>query len=737
VATLVACGAILSAAGTAPADLARYAAYAALAVTLPGTLVYRLLRRTPHTLVEDLALGAAVGLTLELAAWALYSALDLRGWLWTWPAAVVIGCLAVPAARRRALGTKGFQPVPVGWSWVVGGAVVAFTAYLSQVFFFRNPVLPTDESTRQYVDLPYQLSLAAQAKWHFPLDVPQVAGEPLYYHWFGYAHMASTSLVGGIDLPVVALRLAVPGLCALAALLTAVVGWRVSGRPYAGAVAAVLFWVIGEVNFTSPVTVPFGTIATFVVWHGMSMTYSWVLLIAVIAPLADIVRREGRDDGAGVPALGGGAYVLAALLLLASSGAKASSLPVALAALAFTAVVLNVARRRVPWRILAAVGIAAGAQAFATAALFHFQTYGLAIGPFASLRPFWAPSGRGVLGQTLVVLGVLAALLVNMQLRLAGVLPLLGRQRFRLTPVQVLLLGGGLAGLGCYLVFQQPGGANEYFTRAGFAFGVLLSGWGYVEVVERAALSRRGRFALAGGAAAFVVATVLVQYAFAGAARASSAAQPFAPLLPILRWAGVLAGIAVVGGVLWRVVARRVPGMRRRGGVVLLTLVLVAGAPGLAMDAAKSLMRPNSGVEASVPMARSQVDAARWVREHSAPTDVVATNQHCWPSADGRCDSRVFWLSAYSERQVLIEGWGFAPRIAGVFTTPFWDPDLLALNDAAFQAPDAATLRALYQQHGVRWLVANRSVATESPTLATLAAKAYDSGTFAVYQLHA
>ena len=57
-------------------------------------------------------------------------------------------------------------------------------------------------------------------------------------------------------------------------MLTAVVGWRVSGRPYAGAVAAALFFAVGEFNFTDPVTLPFGTQATFVVWHGMSMIYA-------------------------------------------------------------------------------------------------------------------------------------------------------------------------------------------------------------------------------------------------------------------------------------------------------------------------------------------------------------------------------------------------------------------------------------------------------------------------------
>src|SRR5690606_38440497 len=287
-----------------------------------------------------------------------------------------------------------------------------FTAYLAAVFIDRNPILPPSERTLQYIDLPYQLSLAGMAKHTFPPELPQVAGEPLHYHWFAYVHMAMTSMVGGIDLPVVALRFAVPGLCALAIVLTAVVGWRVSGRPYVGAVAAVLFFGVGEFNFTHPVTMPFGTQATFVIWHGISMTYSWVLLIAAIAPLAAIVASVG--EGAARRALGRDpftalnvkrvplhAWGLAALLLLGSSGAKGSSLPVIGMALAITAAVLLIARRRIPWPVVVAGALTAAAQLAATAVLYRFQTYGLEFGPLHGLARHWdagvESGGAGIL----------------------------------------------------------------------------------------------------------------------------------------------------------------------------------------------------------------------------------------------------------------------------------------------------------------------------------------------------
>ncbi len=738
--------------GTPVTDLARFFEYAVGAVLLPGILVFRSLRRTPHTLVEDLAFGAAVGLCLEVGAWSAYSALDLRGWLWTWPAAIVAAFLLVPQLRRHWW-VRGYTPVPPGWAWTVAAVVSSFTAYLSVVFIDRNPILPGSEFTRQYLDLPYQLSLAGEATHRFPPALPQVAGEALPYHWFGYAHMAATSMIAHIDLPVVALRLAIPALCAAAIVLTGVVGWRISGRPAVGAVAAVLFFAIGEVNFTHPVTMPFGTQVTFVIWHGMSMIYSWVLLIAVIAPLAEIVRGRqatGRrvtgppPAGASnpiaphhvtprpVPELGSGAWGLVALLLLASSGAKASSLPVIAVALALTAIVLLVARRRIPWPVVGAGLLTGAAQLFATAVLYRFQTYGVGVGLFSGLSPFWSDAGSD-LPHWLVVAGVWIAFGVNMFSRAAGIVALLWVRRGRLDPAQWFLLAGGLGGPGLYLVLSQPSSGNQYFVRAGFTFAVLLSAWGYVVVLDRARIHQRGRQALGVGAGLLASSLTVTQLGLAGPGPVGGSA--IAPLAPLLTWVGFLAVLLGVGAVLWRTTAARVPAMRGRGGLVALTAILVVGAPGLVMDGYKSAKSPNGGAYATIALPASRVEVARWVRDHSQPTDVVATNVHCLGKGDtGWCDSRSFWLSAYAERSVYVEGWAFAPRIAGQGLVAFWDAERLAKNDGAIYAPTSAGLADLWNQ-GVRWLVIDRATGREAAELASLARLRHEVGNLVVYEL--
>jgi hypothetical protein len=744
VSTVLLAAAILLTYGVSVWDLLRYAAYVLLAVVGPGTLLYRALRRTPFTLVEDLVMGAATGLVLELAAWALFSVLDLRGWVWLWPLLVYLPFAAAPTLRRHWRPT-GYRPAPLAWSWTIAGVIWFFLVYLAVVFIRPNPVLPTSDQTLQYLDLPYQLSLAGEATHRFPVDLPQVAGDPLYYHWFAYVHMAMTAMVGHIDLPVVALRLAIPALCALTILLTAVVGWRVSGRPAVGAVAAVLFFGVGEFNFTDPVTLPFGTQATFVIWHGMSMIYSWALLVALIAPVAELVWRAGGKVPVcsdPPPALGRrGAWWLAGLLLFASGGAKASSLPVVIAALAFTAAVLVVVRRRVPWPVLGALGLALAAQLFATAALYHFQTYGVSFGPFQGLEPFWTNVPDRP--QGMVVLGVWVAFGLNMQLRTAGIIALLWLRRGRLEATQWFLVGGAIAGPAIYLVFSQPSSGNQYFTRAGFAFGVIASAWGAVELYWRARMSRRATLALGAGAVFFCVWLVWAQIAFAGAPEAGDA---FSQLVPMLGWAGLLAAVALVAGVAWWLLARGWPpgladepglrALRGRGGLVLLIGILLAGAPGLIMDEAKSLRYSNGGAYTPVPLPKTRVDAARYVRDHSAPTDVVATNVHCLTIYYGSiCDPRSFWLSAYAERSVLVEGWGFAPRQAADLYRPFWDPERLRLNDEAFLAPSPQVLDQLRDTYDVRWLVVDRTVSHEAPALAEFATKVYDTGRMAVYRI--
>ncbi|MFJ2866312.1 hypothetical protein [Kitasatospora sp. NPDC087314] len=755
---LVAClavVAVLLVSDTPPADVARYAFYALWAVLLPGTLVFRALRRHPHTLIEDLVLGAVTGLVLELAAWAVLVRLGLQSAAALWPLAVAVPFAAVPALRRHWR-PRGYVRLPLSWSWAVAGLVVMTAGYYYEVFLARFPILPTGERGRIYGDLPYLISLAGNAKHQMPLTFPQAAGEPLHYHWFTFAHMAMSSLVGGIDLPVVAMRLMVPALSALTALAVVVAGHRLTGRLWAGPVAVVLLMAVGEFTATYPNNVEswaFGApVVRLMSWASLSLTYSQPLLIALAVVVGDVLRGRGGGPGrGGVPPFGRGVFVLTALFALASSAAKASSLPVTLGGLAAAGPALLVATRRIPWRVVALGGILLGAQLFATALVFDFASYGLEIVPFGNVRQYWAdPQGlRSAPVQAVAVLATMAAFLLNHQLRLLGALPLLWSRRLRLDAVQWFLLGAALAGPVAYLLVA--GFNASYFTIASAPYAALISAWGWCELAERALLPRRAGAALAVGVVAVAAALTWLTYRYAerwadAAVRAlarGAQGRSYVPLAALLAAGLVVAVLAVLGALLWRGAGRAVPPLRGRGGIVLVTGLFAVALPGLPLDVLQARQYTWDGTWV---LSGRQVEAARWIRAHSRPTDVLATNSHCWQydaQADARtCDNyRSQWLSAYSERSVLVEGWAYAPRMVaraegGVKAQePFWDQDLFRLNEDAVYRPTAELIQRLRRDHRVRFLVVDRKTGAESPRLREFAQPVFDNGRVAGYRL--
>jgi hypothetical protein len=189
----------------------------------------------------------------------------------------------------------------------------------------------------------------------------------------------------------------------------------------------------------------------------------------------------------------------------------------------------------------------------------------------------------------------------------------------------------------------------------------------------------------------------------------------------------MVAALAIVAAVIavgWK--------LTRRGGHIVtafLAALVTAGMVGavtvplesvVSNDAAQ-LIYARAGRGGST---EAQAAAARWLKDNSNPSDLIATNAHCSIRRGETCDSRHFWIAALSERTLLVEGWAYtnhANRIS-VATgerysqVPFWDKDLLAVNDAVFTSPSAATVERL-RRFGVRWLFADRLAGEVSPEL--------------------
>jgi hypothetical protein len=140
-------------------------------------------------------------------------------------------------------------------------------------------------------------------------------------------------------------------------------------------------------------------------------------------------------------------------------------------------------------------------------------------------------------------------------------------------------------------------------------------------------------------------------------------------------------------------------------------------------------------------VSRDQIDAARWIRDHSDIDDLVMTNRHCVsPNPRDECDARRFTVAAFSERQVLVEGWAYTPmavELAPVgrqsFTVDYWEPDLLALNDGFVARPTEAAARQL-RELGVRWVFVDDTI-VHAPTLEPFARLRFQTPRVDVYEL--
>lgn len=645
---------VLAGYGVPVIDLARFAAYLATAVTLPGTLLWRAARGRAGLLAVDAAAGTAVGYVVTVLAYAAARAAGAPLAFLAVPAGIVLLFAAVPRLRGHFRGSG--ERAPAWWSAAMA-LLVLFLAAFSAVSFFRTVGLTWPYNAEPYPDLPFQLALASELKHHLPGRVPYLTGEPLRYHWFFHAHLAGTSWATGVELQTLVLRLGLAPMLAVFPVLVAAVAQRITGAWAAGP-AAVALTLAASTPLTS---LPSGWLLG-VFWLSPTQTFGATIFAAIVLLLVDLLRGTASRGG----------WALLALLLAGVAGAKATFLPILVAALLLVAAVGRLRERRPPRGALTALGLAMAVTLAAQVVLYAGSTTGLAVEPLATLRGTAGVFGVSLPGALLVAIAAWTACW-------AGWLGLLADRARLADPPVLLCLGLGLAGLCAMLATWQPGGSQGYFLQSARPYLCVAAVAGLAVLLRRpdgAPVRRRRRLA-----------------AYALTALMAAGAIVAVPLL------GRPFGLAVRDGV--RVYPRAVNGQLPQGGV----------------------------------------EAARWLRDHSDPGDLVATNVHCRRTSTG-CDNRSFWVAAYAERRVYVQGWGYAPRTyveaerTGIHygRVPFWDAELLARNDAAFHAPSAATLGAL-RGAGVRWLLVDRRFEADLAALDALAPPVFTAADARVYAL--
>jgi hypothetical protein len=726
--------------GTPGRYVAIYFAYLALAVVLPGTLVFRGLLGSRGNLPADLGLGAATGLALLLAGWLACAATSRQALLPYWPALLVVPFLLVPGLRRRAwrIAAAERRPLPARWSWIMAPALVVIVA-INFSIWTSTPLPPADAS--YYQDLMYHLALVHEMTRSIPFQVPQLTGDTLRYHYLSDADIAIASMITKIPPAVVLLRLWVVPIEALGVFVTAALGHRLTGKWWAGALAGVASVLALPLTLGEPTPVTGGTA---IQEYSPSQTYVIPLLGMLIVLAVEVLA--GRRLG--------WAWVLAGPLALACAGGKSSALPPFVAGLALAALVLAVLRR---WRRLLAttafLGLAVVAMFLGIRLFAGGGASSLALRPFAIV--YWMAPYKETLGVYDALAQPAGAdnatadgrwflfwlvcwwALVESP-RLLGLAAVTTR-RTRGDPAAWLLAGMTAAGAGAMWMFWHPAASQLYFFLCVVPFGTVLTVW------LLANHARSWRPVVAG----LLAGAIYAYYAPAGALPAHHTMHEWAWALaqPLIRTAWIAAGVAVLGLIVWRLAAGRFAW----GAVPVALIAAVLGAGFTARIEPQwrwtyqGLVHPQPVDHPDRAITADEARAALWLGVHAGNDDVIATNVHClqldWTAG---CDARAFWVTGLAGRRTVVESWAYTDQAVlanGVngesfVMQPAPYPDRFALNQRVFAKGDPADVARLRTEYHVRWLFADsRAQGGVSPRLSKVAKLRYQAGTASVYEL--
>jgi hypothetical protein len=728
-----------------PAEqIARYAAYWVVWVALPGTLLYRALRGSTGNLPEDVGYGSAAGLAFNLVAWALAVGAGVGSWLWAWPIPVLAAFAAVPALRRYWR-IADPRPLPLRWSWSVAAVMIFTVCLVALTHWAPNPLPPATHSL--FGDIYYHWANAAELRRTVRPTSPQVAGVPLQYHWFSDAYRASASLITGLPLASIMLRLWVGPVVLTSVLVIAALARQVSRVWWTGPLAAFIAIAL-QVTSIWP---RFGNyVATVVPSYSPTLTFSIPIVTATLALLVDLARghRLGR------------AWVLLGLLLIVSAGSKSSSLPVLGGGLALAVVATWLRTRRAPRGLLVAlVGLVATLLVTAPALAGGKAGAGIQLGSTFTFKGQYisvagqdhVPGTGGLLPPSmfspvadvrLILPALVFCFLLGQVSRLVG-FALVLRRSTRSDPAAWLLLGTAMAGLGAMLVVSHISNGQPYFWYSALPAASVLSAWLLAELKP----ARSGRTMLVGGLAlGAVVGAALRLY---GPGREPGNWKDHWPALlaePVI----ALLAVAMAGAVTWYLLRARYTALVG-GGLAL----LVAASIGLGLSttarylqaptkAALAAKLPSAGSKASFWVTADEMRAADWLARHARDGDYIATNVHCeMVHTDNECINRSFWVSALTEHPVVLEGWAYQAVTQAKhgqnglpsFRAPSPEPERQRINDAVFGAPTAAGVAELRERYGARWLYADERASHVSSSLGDLAQVRFRVGTVTIYEL--
>lgn len=363
-----------------------YLGYLTLHIGLPGCLVLGFVQKRWPLILEFFAIGVPLGFAIEIGLFFFCSAYHLKTFLPISPLLWLILGLII----RKRIG-HGPKKITVHFfegrfedGCAIAALVLAFSVTIASQFYACAPLLNGVLGSSTNHDWIYLLSRAGEIKERWPLQDPSLAGAPLSYHYFLLVHLASASLVTGIKLELIGLRLCVLPLGAALMAQTLLLGKNLTGRLRGGIIAAGLLFTANELSFRDP-SAGSSFANEFVRWLFISPTFFFGMIFtgALLFWIYRLLSSANLSVAEGI---------VLAILAAVGTGAKGTVVPPLLVALSIWGVVEAVQLRRIPIKTtLLFMTLASGFGLVYFTILSDWGTGAAAIAPLFSIKlsSFW------------------------------------------------------------------------------------------------------------------------------------------------------------------------------------------------------------------------------------------------------------------------------------------------------------------------------------------------------------
>ncbi len=718
----------------------RFLAFEACYSLLPGCLLYLALSRAPGGLLRTVAIGWPCGYALELGAFALTADLHARAAFAFLPllALLALGPVAYRRAARALERRRAHsRQQDGGYDWlVVAGAFSAALVLLAFTFFAPYPLPAHARSVSYSEDNVFDISIAADARHHWPITEPWVAGQPLHYYTGVFMHMAAINQVTGVPLATIVLRLLPTIMLLVAALQLWSLGRSLGRSRWIGPLAVVLALVVEDVNLDATHTELFH-IDPF---NQFSLSPSFAFGVPFFLGALELVQsrllgeREQGDRGTGA----WGPLVMLAILALGCAATKAFAAADLIAGVGLFWLWRALAGQAARLLSIGLAVIVAGALVVYLGLLTGGMAATLSVHPFDFLTSgatfvhvkstLQSATGHSGLWIVPVIAGapVIAAILFA---PLLGALWLIRDWR-RLPPLAGLLLSMFTVGALGYVLLGAPGGVEGVFLVYGYialapaaAMG-LVGLWSDMPAHTRRELARASAALLAWSVAMAALAQVTTLTGVAHAAWYVLAYGPLAGtiVLVVLRHARDFAPtIAWWPG---RAAACCIPLLGVMGLVKPITLAGV----GAWKTALHEQIAPTDSRQ-SYGMTSPLYAGLLWVRGHTSPCDVLAVSNH--RKSAYSTSSLYFYYSAFAERRVYLESWLYSP-LGTILAQPY--PARYRLNTEAVADGSPAALRRLAAT-GVSYVLVDKTHGGGAPEPAEVSRLVFANRALDVYRL--